>query len=175
MRKGDWMQVYGGLQFWPLDPRPEEIHIEVIAHALGMTCRYGGQCDEFYSVAEHSVHLARKASKKNKLWALLHDAPEGLGLADLIRPVKRNVSGYKTIESEVMDAVCARFGLPPVMPAEVHELDERICNDERDQNMASPPHPWAIDPRPLGVTLEFWTPKVAKRKFLQTYEEITRG
>src|SRR5690606_34385280 len=27
-RFGDWMQVASGRQFWPLDPRAEEIHIE---------------------------------------------------------------------------------------------------------------------------------------------------
>lgn len=175
MRQGDWMQTVGGRQFWPIDPRAEEIDIEEIAHALGMTCRYGGHCLRFYSVAEHSVHLARKVSKKNRLWALLHDSPEGLGLADLIRPVKRSVSGYKEVEGRMMAAVCERFGLPPVMPKQVHEFDERICNDEQQQNMRKPPAPWNIDPRPLGVTLEFWSPEIAKMKFLQTYEEITRA
>ena len=54
-RVGDWIQVYTGGQFWPLDPRPEEIHIEDIAHALALTCRFTGHCREFYSVAQHSL------------------------------------------------------------------------------------------------------------------------
>lgn len=37
-RIGDWMQTYTGRQFWPIDPRPEEIEIEDIAHALSMMC-----------------------------------------------------------------------------------------------------------------------------------------
>lgn len=33
-RKGAWMQTYSGREFYPLDPRPEEIHIEDIAAAF---------------------------------------------------------------------------------------------------------------------------------------------
>ncbi len=50
-RKGEWIQTYTGKQFWPLDPRPEDIDIEDIAHALALTCRFNGHCDYFYSVA----------------------------------------------------------------------------------------------------------------------------
>ena len=56
-RGGDWMQTYSGFQFWPLDPRPEEIHVIDIAHSLANQCRYAGHCREFYSVAQHSVLL----------------------------------------------------------------------------------------------------------------------
>ena len=27
-RKGDWILTFTGVEFWPLDPRPEEIKIE---------------------------------------------------------------------------------------------------------------------------------------------------
>lgn len=47
-RRGDWMQLASGQPFWPLDPRPEEIHIEDIAAALSKLCRYGGHCKRFY-------------------------------------------------------------------------------------------------------------------------------
>lgn len=60
-RVGDWMQTYTGLAFWPLDPRPEEINIDDISHALSMQCRYAGHCRTFYSVAEHSVWCALMA------------------------------------------------------------------------------------------------------------------
>lgn len=39
-RKGVWIQTYTGRMFWPLDPRPEEIWIEDIAHALSLQCRF---------------------------------------------------------------------------------------------------------------------------------------
>lgn len=47
-RKGDWLQVYTGGNFYPFDPRPEEIHIEDIAHSLALQSRFGGHCRVFY-------------------------------------------------------------------------------------------------------------------------------
>ena len=75
-RKGNWMQTFTGRQFWPADPRADEIDIRDIAHALSMQCRYAGHCTQFYSVAEHCVLLAN-AIPEQKLWALLHDASAG--------------------------------------------------------------------------------------------------
>jgi len=58
VRIGDWIQVHSGRQFWPLDPRAEEIDIGDIAHALSLVCRFTGHVKEFYSVAQHSVLVA---------------------------------------------------------------------------------------------------------------------
>lgn len=57
-RQGDWMQTRSGQKFWPLDPRPDEVVLEDIAHALSNTCRFAGHCRTFYSVAEHSVRAS---------------------------------------------------------------------------------------------------------------------
>src|SRR5438128_12538670 len=84
--RGDWMQTYTGRAFYPLDPRLDDICIEDIAHALSMLCRYGGQCQEFYSVAEHSVLMSYAVNPQHALWALLHDATESY-MGDLIRPL----------------------------------------------------------------------------------------
>lgn len=66
MRHGDWMQTYSGRKFWPVDPRPEEVFIEDIAHALSMICRFGGHSLVFYSVAQHSVLVARNLKREHK-------------------------------------------------------------------------------------------------------------
>jgi hypothetical protein len=41
MRRGNWQQTFTGRQFWPLDPRPEEVCADDIAHALSLQCRRG--------------------------------------------------------------------------------------------------------------------------------------
>lgn len=93
-RKGDWIQTYTGRQFWPLDPKPEEVCIEDIAHALSQQCRYAGHTIRFYSVAQHSVEIALRVPRAAALWGLLHDAAEAY-LVDLPRPVKYLMPAYK--------------------------------------------------------------------------------
>jgi hypothetical protein len=171
-RRGDWMQTFTGRAFWPLDPRPDEVEIADIAHALAHQCRYAGHCRRFYWVAEHSVLLARAVAPEHRLWALLHDAAEAY-LVDLPRPVKRQVIGYATAEAAVMLAICARFNLPAEMPLEVHEADGRMLHDESAQNMAAPPIPWNMPGMPLGVTLEFWPPARAEVEFMTLFDRLT--
>src|SRR6266700_4788978 len=104
MNRGDWIQTAMGRKFWPMDPRSGEVFIDDIAHALSMLCRFGGHCIRFYSVAEHSVLLSRVAEPRFKLWALLHDASEAY-LADVPRPVKPALVGYKDAEERVQRAI----------------------------------------------------------------------
>lgn len=171
VRKGDWMQTVSGRQFWPLDPRPDEIHIEDIAHALSQLCRYGGHVLRFYSVAEHCVHVARAAPQPLKLPALLHDASEAY-LQDVIRPIKRHLTNYERIEAELERAVAVRFGLSWPWHPEVKRLDARITNDEIDQALAQPAVAFRISTEPaLGVRLQFWSPQRAEKAFLCAFAE----
>ena len=177
-RVGDWMQTFGGRQFWPLDPRAKEVFIEDIAHGLSLQCRYAGHCLRFYSVAEHSVLIARWLASQDYdtetcLWGLLHDAGEAYVL-DMIRPLKRSVPEFSEIELRVRNQVMKRFGLYLFEPFIVKEADNRILVDEKQQNMA-PGLAWGIDSlEPLGVTLEFWSPEQAKAEFLQEFRNLTK-
>lgn len=172
-RRGDWMETFTGRKFWPLDPRQDDVDILDIAHALSMQCRYGGHSLRFYSVAEHSVLMARNVAPQHALWALMHDAAEAY-LADVPRPLKRNLVGYKEAEAKVMAAICDHFDMPRLMPAEVHSADERILSDEIHQNMH--PMEWhAKHNDPLGVTLLYWPPERAEIYFLDAFRKIVRG
>ncbi|KRQ11906.1 phosphohydrolase [Bradyrhizobium pachyrhizi] len=169
VRKGDWMQTFSGLQFWPLDPRANEVRIQDIAAGLSKLCRYGGQSLRFYSVAEHCVHMANHAPDELKLAALLHDASEAY-LCDIIRPIKPFLSNYLEIEAGLERVIAQRFGLSHPWPAEVKRLDTAILADERDQAMAPPPVAWSQTTEPpLGVTLQFWAPEVAQVEFLVAF------
>lgn len=46
----DWIQTHSGRRFNPLNPNPDAIVIQDIAHSLSMQCRFSGHCKEFYCV-----------------------------------------------------------------------------------------------------------------------------
>jgi hypothetical protein len=125
-------------------------------------------------VAQHSVYVSHHLPAPLKLWGLLHDAAEAY-CVDVPRPLKPFLPGYREIEAGVMDAVCERFGLDPVMPAEVKAADDGILHDEMAQIMSSPPAPWALRGKPLGIEINPWSPEVAKAVFLQEFQIITGG
>ena len=164
--RGDWMQVYSGRRFYPLDPRPDEIDAADIAHALSLLCRYGGHVDRFYSVAEHCVLMSEAVAPEHALAALLHDATEAY-VVDVPRPLKRQLAGYREIEAAVWRAICLRFGLVGDLPAEVHEADNRILLTERDALMSRTRHPWEQEGLvPLPVTITGWSPGHAEGRYL---------
>lgn len=173
-RNGDFMQTATGRKFWPMDPRADEVFIEDIAHSLSLQCRYAGHCLRFYSVAEHSVliarHLAAKHAPEVALWGLLHDGSEAY-LVDVPRPVKPYLKGYKMAEARVMAAVTLRFELRLDMPPEVHEADERIIADEL-VNLV--PMDWhgRYAGQELGVRLRYWSPEQAREEFMATFAAL---
>lgn len=174
-RSGDWMQTYTGRPFYPLDPRPEDIYIEDIAHALGMSCRYGGHVDRFYSVAEHCVLMSQVVSPKAALCALLHDAAEAY-LSDVVRPIKKQLPDYVTVENRLLNVIFERFGVDPVWPVEVVNADSRILHDERAALLKPSPQPWAgyIEAMtPLDVKIECWSPEQAADMYLLAFQELT--
>ncbi len=78
---GPFIQTLTGRRVNPLDAAPEDIDPEDIAGALANICRFGGHCNAFYSVAQHSVIVCdllaeRGATPDELLAALLHDAAE---------------------------------------------------------------------------------------------------
>lgn len=170
--RGHWMQTYTGRRFFPLDPRPEDVDPVDIAHSLSMQCRYNGHSRKFMSVAEHCVLISQVVTPTNALWALLHDATEAY-VGDMIRPLKLHMPEYRAVEDRVMLAIAERFGLDPMMPAEVHAADRRILLDERAALFDRPAGDWQIDGEPFGVTIRAWRPREARRQYLKRLSELT--
>lgn len=171
IRHGDWLQTYTGKAFFPFDPRPEDIDIEDIAHALSHQCRYGGHTSRFYSVAEHCVILSTKVEPQYALAALMHDCAEAY-LVDIPRPVKYSLVGYKELEVLVEKAIAAKFNLQYPWPEQVMAFDTRMIRDEGNELMGGGVNDWnkygeTLDARPFGVT-----PIVAKQAFLRRFHEL---
>ena len=175
-RKGDWMQTFTGIQFWPMDPRPEDVCIEDIAHSLSMQCRFAGHSLQFYSVAEHSIYVSQIVSKRNALWGLLHDASEAY-LVDLPRPIKRGSAMgdiYREMEDGVMRCICEKFGLDDEFPPEVKWADNVLLMTEKRDLMGPSPQDWIETERPLRERITTTaTPIEAERAFLKRFYALT--
>lgn len=127
-----WIQTFTGKQFWPCDPRPEDVDIDDIAHHLAVLTRFTGATREPYSIAQHCCLVANNVPPRDKLWGLMHDAAEAY-LGDLASPTKRNpaLSGFRLMEDKILDAVTIRFGLSGGIPPSVHYADRRALLAER--------------------------------------------
>jgi len=116
-----WQRMLSGRRLDLIDPSPVDVEISDIAHGLARVARWNGQTEgpEIFSVAQHSllvealfVALRPEASRRERLVALLHDAPEYV-IGDMISPFKAVVGGdYKAIERRLLAAIHLRFGLP---------------------------------------------------------------
>lgn len=171
-RFGNWMQTVSGRKFYPVDPRPDEVFIEDIAHALSMACRYAGHCTRFYSVAEHSVWVSTIVPPDLALIGLLHDATEAY-VVDIPRPLKPYLTGYKDIEYKVWTAIADRFGLPHALPDEIKIADNAMLLAEREQNMTPTDFDWCVPGEPAPVRLNCLDPVYAEKVFLTRFHELT--
>lgn len=162
-----------GHLFNPLDPCPDDIRIEDIAHHLGNICRYGGATREFYSVAQHSVLVSQNVDEENALWGLLHDASEAY-IGDIVAPLKvqPEYKFYLETEDRLMEAVCERFDLPLIMPAQVKEYDLIVRATEMRDISAIPQDYWG-DILPLEKKINPWTPGESRDEFLANYYLLT--
>lgn len=170
-----WIQTYSGKKFFPLNPKLEDINIEDIAHALSMMCRFTGHCKSFYSVAQHCVLVSMNCSDQNKLYGLLHDASEAY-ITDVARPIKRTkeMEGYRVIEYRLQSAICEKFGLPKEEPEEVKIADTRMLVTEA-RDLMSPLHPeWKNYAEPYDFKIDALLPHMAKKLFLDRFNELTR-
>ena len=169
----NWIQTYTGLRLDLLDPDPATINLDDIAHALALQCRFNGHCREFYSVAEHSVRVARILPERLRAWGLMHDATEAY-IGDIVRPLRRaaGLECLDEIETDVLAAVAVRFGLPllgdvPFADYEaIRHADDILLATEARDLMAPPPEDWGLTVEPLPDTIEPWGQRQAERSFL---------
>jgi 5'-deoxynucleotidase YfbR-like HD superfamily hydrolase len=103
-----FITTYTGKKFHYLSPTPEEIDIKDIAHALSLTCRFGGHCRSFYSVAEHSVRVAAEVPASSALFALLHDAAEAY-LPDIPSPMKQDYKKWQALEGRIEKVIIKKY------------------------------------------------------------------
>lgn len=144
MRHGSFFTTFSGIKFYPLDPRPEEILIEDVAHALSMVCRFGGHTRIFYSVAQHSVLVSSKLPDELKFVGLMHDATEAY-LGDMIRPLKLEMPEYREVENKLWKIMAEKWGLPEKIPDLVKYHDNCALMTERRDLIAATDYLWGLE------------------------------
>lgn len=134
-----YIMVYpSGIDFHFMDPPPDEIKIEDIAHAAGMICRFGGHVKRRSSVAEHQIRTAwwieaNGGTRLEAFCGLMHDAPESY-LQDIPSPIKERLGvplvalkvlgGWKDAMGLYAPDICAAY--EEVKASGYFEMEKRI-------------------------------------------------
>lgn len=174
-----WIKTYTGKRFDYENLDINNVVIQDIGHSLANLCRFTGHC-KFYSVAQHSVHVAELVSPELKLTALLHDATEAY-VKDLPRPLKRLdlSTEYRKLEENVAFLVAKKFGTQYPFVNSIHDADNAMLRAE-GQLLMGGVEDWVLPTTPYDDTAyellntnTFWTPEKAKRVFLDRFYEYT--
>ena len=176
-RVGNWINVYSGQKYYPLDPRESEVDIVDIAHSLSLLCRYNGHIRKFYSVAEHCYLISQCVPSKYALEGLLHDASEAY-TSDVPRPLKyaTELSLFREIENLNTKVIYKKFNLSYPESAIVKEYDARIVANEKNNLFKNLNVDFRTDKYPEieGLKIKGWSPKTAKLKYLERFCELTK-
>lgn len=167
------LQTWSGRTLDLRNPQPEQICAADIAAGLSRVCRWNGQCSRFYSVAQHSIHVAALVSKENRLAALLHDAPEAY-IGDLSRPLKQICPEFRLFEAKLWAVIAAKYGVDKELPADVKAADDvLLVTEARDlmpyyKDMRLPPNV-----AELKEPIEAWDPAGARGIWLAKFRRFT--
>jgi len=183
VERGSYIQIADGNIFDPLNPDPDLLTIEVIARALSNQCRFTGHVSEFYSVAEHSVHVSRIVPARLAKRAILHDGSE-FAISDLSSPLKNETEMgtlYREVEKPLQELIERKFGVyDGPIPDEIKRADEAMREIERLTLLPRTPEgdelwaEWPADTTlvPASCTPGCWAPDWAYAKFLERWEEV---
>jgi hypothetical protein len=125
------IRTYKGHYINVLDPDPDHIDIEDIAHALSHQPRFTGHTIEFFSVAHHCINCALSVPEEYRLEALMHDASEAY-MSDISSPLKAHLSNYKEIEHNLMLVVAKKFKFQWPLSNIVKAADKLMFEFERN-------------------------------------------
>ena len=168
-----WIYTNSGKHFNLITPRPEQICIDDIACGLSNICRFTGQLNEFYSVAQHSVLASLIVPPEFAFEALMHDAQEAY-LGDVSSPLKSLLPDYRQIERVVEMVIRMNYGLPAVMSSVVKHADLTMLATERRDFDMDDGTPWPIleGIEPLASVISPLSPRQAMVQFLSRFYEL---
>lgn len=185
------IQTYSGKMFNVFDPDASLIDIEDIAHALSLTCRFGGHCSSFYSVAQHSIlvsdwmykNLHPQKSAIIGMIGLLHDAAEAY-IGDVPRPIKRFINDFDKIEFNIIEMIYKKYGVwnfykkgnsrrlsTVKFSHNLQFADDTVLSTEKRDLMKSEVKGWQKLPPPCSKRIRTWNPQEAEKKFINRFNK----
>ena len=178
--------TYTGKSFDLLNPTPDMVCIEDIAHSLAYQCRYTGHTQEFYSVAQHCVLMAMGNLPGDPLVRLLHDSAEAY-IGDIARPWKQllfvknpNIGAFHPywpvgeVEQGILDVIGVTLGVDIKLSAEVKESDNRMLATETRDLMPSSNIFCLEGIEPMDSTIVPMSPELAEASFLRIYFNLLK-
>lgn len=170
---GPTILLASGNYFDFLAPEQSEFTIEDIAHGLAHVCRFAGQCQTFYSVAQHSVIVSEQVPPEAAFAGLMHDAAEAF-VGDMAKPLKDLCPEYRVVEKRVEAAVFARFGVATPLPPSIKEMDTVMLATEQRQLMRNRDDwNYTRGRTPLDIVIRPMGPDEAKAAFLRRFAEVS--
>lgn len=173
-----WITTQSGKHFDYTNVTADAICIEDIACALSNICRFTGHVQDFYSVAQHSVHVSYLVEPEFALDALLHDAAEAY-IGYCSSPLKALLPDYQEIKKRVELAIGRKFGIrtPGKWPEVKHADLVMVATERRDLDLDDG-KPWqmlkGIEPASHFIISPF-NPRQARVLFLQRYNDLKSG
>jgi len=176
MTEEPYIITYTGRKICPVNPEPEQICIEDIAHSLAYKCRFNGHTRHYFSVAQHSIIVSNFCT--HKLCGLLHDAAEAY-LSDVATTVKHLFPTMRYAEEILQETIDYKFGLDvsPDIRDNVKLVDKAVLKLEWDALITNPnKYPLSVDME--GVPELHWQlngyfmPVEAERVFLKRFGEL---
>lgn len=190
------IELYSGRYLDLKDPDYRVITLEDVAHGLAFTCRYSGQCGDYYSIAQHSVMCSRylKVTGEDvevQLAGLHHDDAEAF-LGDVVRPLKSLIQPQYGELSVTMDiAVAKAFGdtwpadalhIPAVKTADNWALmvEAHRLLPSQGKNWGGQQHNWDIDQETMegsddkGLWKGYQSPRTAAESFIRHHRKLMR-
>jgi hypothetical protein len=179
---GPTILLSNGQYFDFLDPGASRWGVEELAVALGKCCRFAGHCRGFYSVAEHSVHVAALVPPEHRLAALLHDAHEAF-TGDITYPLKRLIGdAIRPIEARIDAVLFARFGVPLPLDESIKRadrlmlwLEQRLLMGNADEWSATLPPDGQSLPEPEGWHWNAAAARWGNEVFLEIGKRVHHG
>ncbi|WP_029570161.1 hypothetical protein [Pantoea ananatis] len=169
-----WITTQSGKHFDYTNVTADAICIEDIACALSNICRFTGHVQDFYSVAQHSVHVSYLVEPEFALEALLHDAAEAY-CSDINSQLKQLLPDYCLMIKSVEGAIVDKFGLPHEMSAPVKNAHlVMLATERRDLDLDDGKRWPMLDGVEADTTFIIapLNPRQARVLFLQRYNDL---